>query len=331
MTPDEREATVACSGAVCGLTAFGLAISSELPLIGGSSRWAPPEGGRSLAVRASAASPAGCRSSDAEATAILERRHLDGSLGMLVARTADGGYRVKAPHHGTFAIAYDGSVVWCRQREQPAWRWHRPLYSQALPLAAMLQGFELFHASAVVLKDVAVAFVAPSGTGKTSLALRLAIAGATLLADDVLSLECANGIVLAHRGVRLANIPGDQWDLLRAGQRARLGSPLGRSDKVHVELESAPATPFPLGAVYFLERSPDVGRVQINQRDTTGPRELLAATYLPHVTTSERLKTQLATCAQVDAKVPTFKLLAPASGDAASLALAVERHVTSVL
>jgi hypothetical protein len=261
---------------------------------------------------------------------LLERRHADGSLGMRVARL-DWGYLIEAPRHGTFRVAYDGSRVECDRLAEPLWRWHRPLCAQALPLAATLRGLELFHASAVALGQRAVAFVAESGTGKTSLAIALSARGGALLTDDVLALESTAHGVLAHVGVPMANVAADQLALLAPSERNRIGVPIGTSDKVHVEVLNMSTGPMPLRAIYFLARSAEVERLAIEPARPPDPRELLGATFMPHIVTRARLMTQLATCAQIAEVVPVFRLSVPARLTAAELACEVERHVEAGL
>jgi hypothetical protein len=310
--------------ATWALDALGLRIRSELRLVGArpDADSAASAGRRS--VRLSQVDVDASRAGPGEI--LLERRHADSSLGMRVARV-DRGYLIEAPGHGTFRVADDGSRVECDGLAEPLWRWHRPLCGQVLPLAATLQGFELFHASAVVLGGRAVGFVAESGTGKTSLAIALVARGATLVTDDVLALESTAHGVLAHPGVPTANIAAEQLALLPPSERSRLGVVIGSSDKLHVELANVSAEPWPLGAIYFLARSGRVERLAIERARPPDPRHLLAATFMPHIATRARLMTQLSTCAQIADVVPVFRLSVPARLTAAELASEVERHV----
>jgi hypothetical protein len=269
--------------------------------------------------------------SDGRVATLLERLHRDGSLGMRVSRLDDGSYLIEAPGHGRFCVADDGSVVGYDRLAEPSWRWHRPLCAQALPLAATLQGFELLHASAVALGGRAVAFVAASGTGKTSLALALLTRGAALVTDDVLALESTAGGLLAHSGVPLANIAAEQLALLSASARTQLGVPIGRSDKVHVEIANVCAGPLPLGAVFLLERSEAVERLAFERARPPDPRDLLGATFMPHIVTRRRLITQLDTCAEIAEIVPVINLSVPAKLSAARLAAEVERYVAEAI
>ena len=262
---------------------------------------------------------------------VLDRVHADGSLGMRVTLLGGGGYWIEDPGHGRFKVDEGGSVVWYDRLAQARWRWHRPLCAQALPLAAALRGFELLHASAVQLHGHAVAFVAQSGVGKTSLALALLARGAPLVTDDVLALEATDGGVVAHPGVAMANIAAEQLGLLEEPAQAQLGVAMGASDKVHVEVSNMYPAPLPLGALFLLTRSQAVDRLTFELAAPPDPRDLLAATFMPHIVAPSRLVTQLATCAEIAASVPLFRLMAPPGLTASELASAVEYHVGEML
>jgi hypothetical protein len=311
---------------VWSLHAFGIEMRSDLPLVGATSTVAESAPPAVEITRLEGEVPG-----PEDGKPLLERLHADGSLGMRVTRLAGGNYWIEAPGHGRFKVADDGSVVWYDRLAQARWRWHRPLCAQALPLAATLQGFELLHASAVRLHGHAVAFVAQSGGGKTSLALALLARGAPLVTDDVLALEATGGSVVAHPGVAMANIAAEQLGLLGEPVRAELGEAMGASDKVHVEVSNICRAPLPLGAVFFLTRSQAVDRLTVELAEPPDPRDLLAATFMPHIVAPSRLVTQLATCAEIAASVPLFRLTAPVGLSASQLASAVEHQVAESL
>jgi hypothetical protein len=308
------------------LDAFGVEIRSDLPLVGATRGNAATVASRPVFISQldDDPPPAG------EDATVLDRRHPDGSLGMRVALLHDGAYMIDAPGHGRFRVAGDGSVIGYDRLAEATWRWHRPLCAQALPLAATLHGLELFHASAVAFDGRAIAFVAPSGTGKTSLALALVARGAALITDDVLALEPAGIGVVAYPGVPLTNVAPDQLALLPSPVRDRIGAPFGASDKVHVEVSSMASGPLPLGAVCFLARSEAIERLAVTPAPPD-PRALLGATFMPHIVTRTRLLSQLSTCAEIAAAVPVVKLEVPATLGADRLARELERVLPAVL
>ncbi|MDH4145944.1 MAG: hypothetical protein OEY23_12355 [Acidimicrobiia bacterium] len=87
--------------------------------------------------------------------------------------------------------------------------------------ALHLRGHHVLHASAVTLDGVAVAFMGNSGMGKSTIAALLTLAGATLLADDVLRVDCDGRSAWAQRGVASARLrPAAQALALAAGAGA---------------------------------------------------------------------------------------------------------------
>jgi len=305
--------------------AFGLVLEATFPVVGTSLQ---PDVGGSRRTRVSAATLNGSWPGH-EAVRLAERRTFDGRLGMAVDSHQELGYRVDAPGHGRFLVSTDGTSIGCDLPPGPAWRWHRPFFSQALPLAATLQGLELLHASAVAIDGRAIAFVGRSGAGKTSLAIHLVAGGAQLLTDDVLALEAGRDHLMAHPGVQMANVADEELRSLPGSARAALGTPIGSSDKMHLAVETA-TTPVRLAALYFLRRDPRVDALSFEPLRPADPRLILGATFMPHVTTPARLRTQLETCAQATESVANFALSVPAGFGAARLAEAVERHQASL-
>jgi len=313
------------AGAVWALVALGLSVHSEVRLIG--SRRERIVGERTVEIYR--------RQADEEHVPVertlLERRLPDGSLVMRVSRLVDGGHHILTPRHGTFVISADGSSITCANLRAPSWQWHRPLYAQALPLAATVQGLELLHASAVAWRGRAVGFMAPSGMGKSSLATALAARGAQPYADDVLALECRGGVVMAHPGVPLANVPREQLEALSPTHRRALGRTVGSSGKLHVKLDRLPRQPLPLGALIFLCRSAKLERVSLRLERPPEPTALLGATFMPHITMPTRLLTQLDTCGALAASVPVLRLLAPLREPASTLAAVVQDALSQLL
>lgn len=233
------------------------------------------------------------------------------------------GFRIWAPGYGKHLVKEDGRNVRSALPGVPAWRWQRLLFAQVLPLAAVLQGLEVFHASAVSLGGRAVAFVARSGTGKTSVAAHLVARGAELLTDDVLALEADGARVLAHPGAGMTSLAAHELERIPAGARRRFGKPIGRSDKVQLAVMPAEG-PVPVGVVYFLRRMRD-GELRIEDISADA-QPLLASSYLRYLQTRQRLVGQLDVCARLAESASIFQVDVPASVPADGLAAALEAH-----
>ncbi len=244
---------------------------------------------------------------------------------MSVERADNVGYRIYAPRHGRHIVSSDGTTLYSALPSVPAWRWQRLLFAQVLPLAAALQGLSLLHASAVALGGRAFAFLAPSGTGKTSVAAHLVARGASLLTDDALAVEPVPGGLLAHPGAGMASIDEAEFQAMSPEGRVRLGRRLGRSDKSHFALEVA-QRPLPLTAVYFLRRDGQAERFSIERCRAVEPGRLLGSAFVNFVRRPDYLTRQLEACALIAECVDVFEVVVPATFDARRVAAHVEAH-----
>jgi hypothetical protein len=130
----------------------------------------------------------------------------DGSTWTQFFRT-DAGYLLRFPELADFEVAVDGLAVTCWPAPGVADSTPHHLYlNQVLPLVQSKQGQLVFHASAVEISEGAVAFVAESGRGKSTLAASFAICGHRFLTDDGLVLEPDSygyRVLPSHPSIRL--------------------------------------------------------------------------------------------------------------------------------
>jgi hypothetical protein len=240
------------------------------------------------------------------------------------------GYRIWASRHGRHIVSSDGVQIRSALPRVAPWRWQRLLFAQVLPLAALLQGLELFHASAVAIGDRAVAFSAPSGTGKTSVASHLVARGAQLITDDVLALELTGRGVQAHAGAGIAGVHAAELRAMTADGRSRLGPEIGRDDKVYLATELSDR-PMPLGALYFLSRGPRFEQLEIEESAPPDPRLLLGSSFLAYLRTRERLTNLLDICARIASSAQIFHVRVPPGIPAIEVAQEIESHVQTAL
>jgi hypothetical protein len=260
---------------------------------------------------------------------LLERRYPSGRRVISIHHHPDVGFRVAAPGYGRHLIAADGAHIDSALPEGVGWRWQRLLFAQVLPLAATLRGFEVVHASAVALGGRAIAFLAPSGHGKTSTAAHLVGRGADFVADDVVALEPTSRGVMAHPGAALAAIDPAELHSMAPAARSRIGERIGRAGKDYVSVRP-PREPLPLAAVYFLGRGSG-SKVEIDGATDTAPQAWLTSSFVMYLETPDRLLRHLDMAARLSSDVPAFNLRVPPGNGAADVAAAVERHATERL
>jgi hypothetical protein len=183
----------------------------------------------------------------------LSDHHADGALDLRHAATTDDGrvwleilrdetrYVLRFPELAEFVITPSQRQVSCAAADEGVgMATLRHLFlDQVVPHVLALDGSLVLHASAVATERGAVAFLGPSGFGKSSLAAGFAVEGFTLLADDfVLLAEGDSGFLAtpSYPGLRL-------WpDSLSAFGDARTSvSPVSdETEKQRVMLSSKP-------------------------------------------------------------------------------------------
>jgi hypothetical protein len=320
MAVAERAAgPAAAAGAVTRGSAFGLAVEADfaVPALG-----AATDAARRTTCRAVTAQELDGACPAEGWTQDVDLRHPDARLFLGIRHHPEAGYRIWAPRHGRHLVSADGTTILSALPQRTQLGWQRLFFAQALPLAAVLHGLEVLHASAVAVDGRAIAFTAASGTGKSSLNAHLVAAGATFLTDDVLALEDGDGGPVAHPGIVRLSVDAHELTSMDRAGRAALGRRAGSSDKVYVE-PPAQSGPVPLRALFCLDRGTAFDRVRIREHVPPEPRTVLASSFLPYVRTPARLLNQLATCAAVTDSVRVFDVELPTAGTARAAAEAV--------
>lgn len=129
--------------------------------------------------------------------------------------------------------------------------WRRVLLTRVLPNVGIAHGYEALHASAVSTDRGVVAIAAPSGTGKSTLALELMRRGWPLFADDTVVLGRRGDAVEAHRAAPFFNLPAGGDDV------RSLGTELGPVDGERWVAVADPADAANrVAAIVLLERGP---------------------------------------------------------------------------
>jgi hypothetical protein len=255
---------------------------------------------------------------------LVDRSFRRGRPMMRVESDSELGYRIWAPGFGRHLVDPDGSRVRSIFALSDR-RWERLLLAQPLPLAALLQGLELFHASAVEVDGRTLAFVAASGTGKTSVAAHLVASGAAFVTDDVLALERVDGGIVAHPGASILHLSAEEVERMTDVERERIGVKVGESDKVSIRV-AVRAEPRRLAALYFLERQVEWRSLDFVELSPPEPRRLLASAFLSYLDLPSRLLAQLELCAELAAQVRAFEVRVPFNFGARALAAEVRRH-----
>jgi hypothetical protein len=116
-----------------------------------------------------------------------------------IERNTDGERLFSYGDRARFLLDSAGEVLACAP-SHAGLAWQRTLLGKVLPAVSVMRGYEALHAAALECPYGAVAIAAPSGTGKSTLALELIARGWALLSDDVLVLSPTPTGVRAHPG-----------------------------------------------------------------------------------------------------------------------------------
>lgn len=266
-------------------------------------------------------------------------RHFDEAGGKVAVETGGAGRKLTIQHDpdgnallhsdffGRFRVSLAGRRVESAPRPAPDWLWQRFLIGQVLPLAAVLQGLEPLHASAVDLEGAGThLFIATSGTGKTSVALHCLGQGGSLLADDVAALEVVGGQVVAHPAPSLASL--GPAEVSRLPERVRSGwTPLGRYEgEERGIVDEVCLKPQPVAGVYLISRREGLTDTTIEEAPIEWGPTLLGATFNGYIQDPPRLARQLDLCASLARQANLRVVNAPVDGSAAALAKAIGDH-----
>jgi hypothetical protein len=261
----------------------------------------------------------------AAAELVSDQRKPGGSVNFQIESSAGQGFRIWGPEYGVSVVSADGTKLVGAANAGREDAWQRLLVAQALPFAAVLQGLEVLHASAVAIEGGAVALSGHSGSGKTSLALELCRRGAGFLADDVLALERVDGGLVGHSGAPVAGIDRAEAERLSAVGGVPRPDVIAADRREQVARVVASASPRPLRALFFLDRRPD-GPARPCFEPAADAQALLSATFNLVLTGGRRLERLLDACALLaDCRVERVSC-GPAVG-VAELADAIEARI----
>lgn len=219
------------------------------------------------------------------------------------------GHRILVDDTGEFDIADDGHHMRCSPRPD-AWpdfvRAH--LLGRVLSTAMFLDGRLPLHGSAVAVDGGVIAFLAPKGFGKSSLALALTAAGARLVSDDTLPVVDGPEPI-AWPGVHSVRVHDDVIETVGM-DRPTLDTREGKRIVTGLDSHQLQREPAPLRAIYLL--APVEGDVDAVAR-TELSATISAISIVAHVKIGRMLgpdfaATMLTRAASIARCVPVFQL-----------------------
>lgn len=201
---------------------------------------------------------------------------------------------LRFPELADFRVSEHGHRVHCDAASDVPESTLRQLLNQILPLVLNGQRATVLHAGAVELDDSAVAFVGPTGRGKSTLTAAMANRGFRFLTDDALQVSLsASGQPVAAPGQPHLRL----WNASDSTTKAR--TPAGPGFP-HCDQERA------LTAVYLLGvgAAPAFERV----RPSAALLELIQNSFLLDPESPELLKLQHDNLSAVVSTIPVFRM-----------------------
>ena len=216
-----------------------------------------------------------------------------------------------------FRLDRAAGALECAPSDPADLAWQRVLLSRVLPNVSLAHGREALHASAVHSPHGVVAFAAPSGTGKSTLAGELVRRGWPLCADDVLVLDAGADGVLAHSGTPHAT-------LAKGGGRPEpRGTTLGvLAGERWVAIGDSRVTPARVAAIFLFERGAELS---LAIRPLRRSPLVLAPYMLGLPDDSGRESARFALYSDLVASTALLRLTAATADPPTALADAVER------
>jgi hypothetical protein len=226
----------------------------------------------------------------------------------------EGSVYVRWPELFEFLVAPDGRrIAYNPLSESSRLALETYLLSMVLSYALLKLGYEVLHATAVIVDGEALALLGPSGHGKSTLAAAFLSAGYPVLTDDLLVLmETPEGIMVPPGLPRIKLFPEAAARLLPFPVAGETMNPL--TDKLVIPLSEPHfwRTPAPLRAVYRLSdpgaaRSPSKVRIA-RMPVKTAFIQLLAGTFNTRVLEPARLKRHFEGTSKLLTKIPVRSL-----------------------
>jgi hypothetical protein len=225
----------------------------------------------------------------------------------------DEGYLLRFRDLADFLVSADGGHIRAYpSRGLPDDTLRHLLLDQVLPLALSRQGRLLLHASAVHVPGIgALAFVGPTGRGKSTLAAALASSGSRILADDCLALEPRAGgvqVLPAYPGLRLW--PGATSRRLQRGARDSRVAHYTRKRRVNGGALRFHRRPSPLRALFLLSERGTTGATVSMRRCRASARlmSLVRFAYLLDIEDRAHLARTFDALASIAVSVPVLRL-----------------------
>jgi len=223
------------------------------------------------------------------------------------------GFRLQYSNTGAYEVSLDGRELTWYPSDDPKLESVRGyVLGHVLAVSLLFAGTLCLHGSAVALGAGAVAFVAPKGSGKSTMAVGLTTRGGRLITDDMLAVDLTTP-PMARPGVHSPRLWDDSLEKLGGIDLPRTVLPSSKSVLLGLSDDALMSDSVPLQAVYVIVPRATIEGGRSVSRRRLGPSEgalaLIANTKLGPLLAggleSAKLVSQSATLARL---VPVYEL-----------------------
>jgi len=229
----------------------------------------------------------------------------------------DRSFYIRWPELFEFLVSPDGRRITYNPLPQASLvAFETYLLGQVLSYALLKLGYEVLHATTVIVDGEALAFLGQSGYGKSSLAAAFLQAGFKILSDDLLVLrETPEGFLIPPGLPRIKLFPEIAERFLPFPINGAAMNPLTEKSVIPVPKMHSWRAPALLRALYKLpypspRRSPSKVRIW-GLPEKTVFRELLASAFNSRMVETARLRRQFETTARLLTTAPVRRISYP--------------------
>lgn len=247
-----------------------------------------------------------------ETSYIADYKSECGDPALRVFRVLDGEYyRFCYADETEFLVDKAGSEIWAE--------WHEPLtladtatylLGPVLGFVMLLRGVVCLHASAIAIRNEAIALLGPAGAGKSTTAAAFATRGYSVLAEDVVTLDDRGDHFLVRPGYPCIRLWPTAVQALY-GSESYLPRLTPNWDKCFLDLsDNFQKEPLRLAAIYHLsERQYDVAAPFVQALDRAeGLMSLVANTYATKLMDKQMRAREFELLTRVVSQVPVRRV-----------------------
>ncbi|MEX0763055.1 MAG: hypothetical protein WD208_02230 [Dehalococcoidia bacterium] len=215
-------------------------------------------------------------------------------------------------------ILDEGKYIRCEMKNIKDITWiQNILYGTVLSFALHMQSIGNLHASSVITKQGAIAFIAEPGTGKSTLAARFITTGYPFLTDDVLAIT--GDPFVAQPGFPYTSLSTESIDgTLQGLSISKADSLSGGKHRVAIDgsWASFQTDPVPVSALFLLTRSRNDSPLKLEKVNRMEAiRSLVDNSVCLPFLPPEAVRRHLAFASRLSGEVPVWQLSYPSGFD----------------